>query len=400
MSTYRIDDRDPTVSYNGTWLKGGSPNVEYEGTVSSSTTVGDHFTVPFRGTHNLLASFITQRVLVGTNIAIFVTFDTTSGGAEVTLSIDNNSTVKVVSQAGLDNIHQQQLWRSNLLEMGNHTLLVNMTKVNPQSEVGPNEGTVWFDYFMVADPTRPSSTPVPAGASTSTSSPLLSSTQPSSGKSSSESTGPIIGGVFGGLFLLLGIGFLFLFFRRKGKARTAENGSAGSPFFAGKVTCRHHPASSKLTLVTETRSAIQPFLLTTTDVSTGKPVANSGTQSNPGSPPNFQKSGLITPPGSNSSNEPSSSNSSSVPLVSYDVRVPSPQSSVDNHSAHYVLTDRAERRRLLQIDRAATFQANSPAPSNENLERLPLQHVDSGIRAAAVGGTDALVELPPVYSRS
>lgn len=49
MAVY-IDDQDfSKVTYNGTWLRGGSPAVELKGTVSSSTNVGDSFTVSFKG---------------------------------------------------------------------------------------------------------------------------------------------------------------------------------------------------------------------------------------------------------------------------------------------------------------------------------------------------------------
>ena len=48
MSTQIIDDQDSQVTYVGNWARGGSPN-EYDGTVSSSTTVNDFFTVAFKG---------------------------------------------------------------------------------------------------------------------------------------------------------------------------------------------------------------------------------------------------------------------------------------------------------------------------------------------------------------
>lgn len=49
MSTTYIDDQDLSkVVYNGTWVEGGTPH-EYNNTVSSSTNVGDSFTVTFQG---------------------------------------------------------------------------------------------------------------------------------------------------------------------------------------------------------------------------------------------------------------------------------------------------------------------------------------------------------------
>jgi hypothetical protein len=49
MTTKTIDDQDLSqVTYVGNWVRGGSPK-EYDGTVASSTTVNDHFTVAFKG---------------------------------------------------------------------------------------------------------------------------------------------------------------------------------------------------------------------------------------------------------------------------------------------------------------------------------------------------------------
>ena len=49
MSQTNIDDQDFTkVMYKGSWVRGGIA-AEYDGTVSSSTVVGDSFTVSFQG---------------------------------------------------------------------------------------------------------------------------------------------------------------------------------------------------------------------------------------------------------------------------------------------------------------------------------------------------------------
>jgi hypothetical protein len=44
-----IDDQDPSITYTGTWVVGGTSH-EHAGTVSSSVKVGNHFSVPFTGT--------------------------------------------------------------------------------------------------------------------------------------------------------------------------------------------------------------------------------------------------------------------------------------------------------------------------------------------------------------
>jgi len=50
MTTQIIDDQDLShVTYVGNWIRGGTPNKEHEGTVASSTTVNDTFTVAFKG---------------------------------------------------------------------------------------------------------------------------------------------------------------------------------------------------------------------------------------------------------------------------------------------------------------------------------------------------------------
>ena len=48
MTTQIIDDQDSQVMYVGNWARGGLPN-EYDGMMSSSTTVNDFFTVAFKG---------------------------------------------------------------------------------------------------------------------------------------------------------------------------------------------------------------------------------------------------------------------------------------------------------------------------------------------------------------
>jgi len=50
MTTKTIDDQDLSqVTYVGSWVRGGNPNREYGGTVASSITAGDSFTVAFTG---------------------------------------------------------------------------------------------------------------------------------------------------------------------------------------------------------------------------------------------------------------------------------------------------------------------------------------------------------------
>ncbi|KAG6901275.1 hypothetical protein C0995_014327 [Termitomyces sp. Mi166 len=372
VSTYIIDDQDPTkVTYNGTWIKGGSP-VEYNATVASSTNVGDYFTVSFKGT----------------NIAVFVTFDITSGGVETTYSIDNSSPVTAVSQAGSGDIHRQQLWRSNTLAIGDHTLLVNMTKLNPQPSQ-PGEGTVWFDYFLVTDPT------ISITSSSTAPNPSQPAALPSS--KGSRHIGVIVGGVIGGLFFLLGVAFLFLVFRRRTKAHAVEDKFVESSFSPDRHGTTIQPF--RLTMPDSQAAGETSIRIHSNESSLGIMVSAAGSPLMAS-----RKSVITTRSGTSHSTHPSIGNASTVLVSSNSEPLPSSSGSADINSAHHydVSTERDKRRRHLQGDADIASQVNSPAPANENLESATLQHVDSGIRETDVGA-EALavrVELPPVYSPS
>ncbi|KAG6826767.1 hypothetical protein H0H92_014522 [Tricholoma furcatifolium] len=385
MSIYIIDDQDARVVYNGTWIKGGS-SLEYNNTVASSTQVGAFFTVSFHGT----------------NIAAFGTMDITSGGVETSYSIDGATPTTASSQPASTDIHMQQFWRSDDVSIGDHKLVVNMTKVN--SDQGANEGTIWFDYFMVTDPTITSTTTVPnpsqplATASTSTS--------PSSSPNGAHpDAGIIVGAVIGGLFLLLAAVFIFVFY-----------------------LCRRRPSASQERLVEASfipnrrATVIEPFPLMMADASlsssgvvTSAPLTS---EFNPwisvsATPPAASRKSMVTVrPGTGHSTQPSIGNSSTTNFTT-DEPVPG-SSAVDGihttdalvHSEDSI-PERGKRRRRLQVDVNApdsqvqlvsTVQLREPQPA------LPLQHVDSGLRAGSgTEGSDALtvrVELPPVYSPS
>ncbi|KAF9448077.1 hypothetical protein P691DRAFT_801365 [Macrolepiota fuliginosa MF-IS2] len=128
-----VDDRDTRVQFTGVWPLGGSPN-EYKETVSSSTRVGDSFVVPF----------------YGNSIVVYGTIDATSGGVVTNYSIDGGSPEQAVSQRASRDTSHQQFWASSPLNITQHELTVTMAKVNPDPQ--PGEGTIWFDYFIVYDP--------------------------------------------------------------------------------------------------------------------------------------------------------------------------------------------------------------------------------------------------------
>ncbi|KAF5354281.1 hypothetical protein D9756_006937 [Leucocoprinus leucothites] len=132
-STFSIDDRDPRVTSNGDWSKGGGDG-DYKNTLSSSTRVGDSFVVNFWGQ----------------SIVVYGLIDATSGGVTTNYSIDGSPPQQVISQRGLGDTHRQQFWGSQFLNGTQHQLTVTMAHINPDPEQG--EGTIWFDYFAVYDP--------------------------------------------------------------------------------------------------------------------------------------------------------------------------------------------------------------------------------------------------------
>ncbi|CAA7270493.1 unnamed protein product [Cyclocybe aegerita] len=140
MSHILIDDQDLSrVTYNGTWIRGGSA-LEHESTVASSTVVGDSFTVDFNGT----------------SIVVYGTIDVTSEGVITSYAVDSALPAQITSQGGPGDTFNQQFWKSPTLSVGEHTLKVQMLKVNPDPT--PGEGTIWFDYFLATDPTIRSTT--------------------------------------------------------------------------------------------------------------------------------------------------------------------------------------------------------------------------------------------------
>ncbi|KAJ7835792.1 hypothetical protein B0H13DRAFT_2107795 [Mycena leptocephala] len=178
MAFFIIDDRDPKITYTGTWNLGGTAH-EHNGTVSSSIKVGNYFSVPF----------------TGTSIGVYGTFDSSSAGVETSYEIDGGSMTTVTSRSsGLDSF--QQLFGNPIPwgpELIFSTLVVTMVAVNKAAEAG--EGTVWFDYFNVTHAGSASSSPP-----------------------KKKSHAALIGGITAGVVvLIIAAGLLLLYFRRKRK---------------------------------------------------------------------------------------------------------------------------------------------------------------------------------------
>jgi TRAP-type C4-dicarboxylate transport system permease large subunit len=94
-----------------------------------------------------------------------------------------------------------------------------MVKVNSNPQ--PGEGTVWFDYFLVTDPTITSTTPL---TPSSTSPPIINAHQ------SSVPVGAIVGGVIGGLVLILVFFVLVFYCRRREKSALQQPDNSQSTF--------------------------------------------------------------------------------------------------------------------------------------------------------------------------
>ncbi|KAJ7244454.1 hypothetical protein C8J57DRAFT_1363865 [Mycena rebaudengoi] len=183
-----IDDRDPRITYTGTWNLGGTPN-EHNGTVSSSIKVGNHFSVPF----------------TGTSIGVYGTFDSSSAGVETSYEIDGGPTTTVTSPSSGKDSFQQLFWQSDPVGTGSHTLVVTMVAVNKVAEAG--EGTVWFDYFNITH---------------------ASSGSPSPPKKTSHAA--VIGGVISGVVvLIIAAGLLLLYLRRRRRHKRAPSAMSITP---------------------------------------------------------------------------------------------------------------------------------------------------------------------------
>ncbi|RDB16586.1 hypothetical protein Hypma_002823 [Hypsizygus marmoreus] len=361
MATF-IDDQDLSkVVYTGTWIKGGSPS-EHAETVASSTNVGDYFTVTFRGTA----------------IAVYGTFDITSKGVVASYSIDGAPPAQVTAQAGSGDTFNQQFWRSEPLSLAEHKLVVNMTKVNFDPQ--PGEGTVWFDYFLITDPTITSTSGGPDPTA---------SLQKITNSSAKKPIGAIVGAIIGGLGLMLAAMLIFLLFRRrKQHPHTHEESddgrsSAPSRFASVEPFMLNLGEPSSVNSISTTTHHFDPTLL----VSGPPPVVRkraartrlSTIRSSVPNPPESQ-----SPSSDATSNDPSSIQSS----LSDDA----------GEAASAIQSAPNKQLRRSQVEIAASLpDALSSSQSSEPSQ--PRQHVDSGARAVSIGvALSPPVELPPVYS--
>ncbi|PPQ78459.1 hypothetical protein CVT25_011854 [Psilocybe cyanescens] len=347
MSETIIDDQDLAhVHYNGTWIRGGS-TIEHDETVASSTVVGDSFIVDF----------------FGNAISVYGTIDITSSGVLTNYSVDGAPAEQMTAQAGQGDTPNQQFWRSPTLDVGQHHLQVTMVKVNTNS--GAGEGTIWFDYFRVTDPTI---------------------RQTSS--SHKKHIGAIVGGVIGGVMLIVLAHFLFLGLRRRKK-------SFGKPLpFPWRENATDAESLSPHSTPDKETPTPFPFELEHTRESSIPPSTN-GSVSSPTSGLSrkimAQNQSQVSDPAcptaqsvSTSTHSPSSPSEDSRRLSTIQETI---QHAVGKHNPGVI---------NIVIPQAS---ASSTVPSVDSSQ--PIQHVDSGVRAINAQSRDVStsdLELPPVYS--
>ncbi|KAK0234926.1 hypothetical protein EDD85DRAFT_938274 [Armillaria nabsnona] len=217
MSPTTIDDRDSSVSRIGTWTDGGTPH-EYDTTVSSSKSDGDHLMITF----------------TGTRIAVYGTYDYSSSGVITSYAVDGGNATRITHSSGSGDTYNEMFWESDSLELQQHQLVVTMVHVN--TGYGDLEGTVWFDYFNVYNETTSTSGSTLTGSATLSSSPSSSTANPSdaaaslaSSDSSSANIGAIVGGIVGGVFVFLVVAVVFVWYRSRQKRRDVHTRAIGDP---------------------------------------------------------------------------------------------------------------------------------------------------------------------------
>lgn len=396
MSTTNIDDQDPSVKYVGNWVPGGHP-PEYNDTVTSSTHVGDYFTVPF----------------TGTSISVVGTMDSTSHGVVTSYTIDGAAPAQVTTGTASGDTYNQTFWSSPSLSPGAHTLQVTLVAVNTAPNLGSGEGTLWFDYFAVghdisssistaSQSSSPSSTAAghknTATNSKSSAPADSSSTSPAKNQSTgSSNTGAIVGAIIAVVVIILALVAFFLCYRHR--KNRAKNGSSDSfekffnnpphasapaqnptPPIPSTAMAMNHPVSYNAPPRAAYPAPTRPHGYT--------PVAASPL---PSEDSTSVTSSNVVPPSKQfmyAHNNDNVLTYNPTPIASSFSRPPTATSST---STPYDGDSVAELKRRQQ-EAIANYNAGL-AQGGVQPQQQYVQHVDSGIRGPAPS-----VELPPVYS--
>ncbi|KAJ6516910.1 hypothetical protein C8R47DRAFT_1268703 [Mycena vitilis] len=406
MSNFAIiDDQDTTaVTYTGAWVAGGSAH-EHLGTVTSSTTAGNHFSVAF----------------TGSAIGVYGTFDSSSAGVVTTYVIDSGVAATVTSPSSALDSYGQLFWQSDALARGAHKLVVTMKSVNAGAD---GEGTIWFDYFNVTTgnaggavspsqsqsqsqsssvtPTSATSSPVHAKGSSTGSSSSASASSTSSGAGTAvvatkSSHAGLIGGIIGALAVLALIAAA-VFYRRKRRATSRYANFAPGPNMSSPA---NGPAPT------------QPFLqqAPTTAIGGASPAgygpggfdsrlvyaaggaaAMQGHSGQAYLPPQ----GAAYDPYASMHTAPQSSYAaSSAPSSQYASPHRGALSVVGDTNTEYYSDSVADlKRRQQQV--VNSYEQGVSGGSSHGTPPL-IQHVDSGARALDPAGP-APIELPPTYT--
>ncbi|KAG6819822.1 hypothetical protein H0H93_008232 [Arthromyces matolae] len=162
MTTITIDDRNPSITYEGHWVQSGTSN-EYDGTTTGSV----------EGFANATATF--------TFIAVFGTI---GAPAQSTYAIDGTILLKLTSPDDLSDIHYQQtFFTSPQLSPGQHTLVITSLLAS---------APLWIDYLeytsVAVGSLKPPTASDPSTTTTSKSSSSPSSSSPPPSTQSTPST--------------------------------------------------------------------------------------------------------------------------------------------------------------------------------------------------------------------
>ncbi|KDR78324.1 hypothetical protein GALMADRAFT_245443 [Galerina marginata CBS 339.88] len=196
-----VDNDDPAMVFDGRWRRsqdlfnsGPQPDgFPYHNTTHQTTYIGSSFTYRFSGRSAAIYGIFTWSNIGLLSLSFTLDGETLSQNYRV-----NTDTPQFVSELG-----QQQnflFYSYDFLQAGDHTLVVNVTDCVNQ--------TFTFDYITY-NPSFSSLQDMPKLANASSASGLTA------GKSSKANIWAIVAGISGTLLLLLLLGLVFLYLRRR-----------------------------------------------------------------------------------------------------------------------------------------------------------------------------------------
>ncbi|KAI0669761.1 hypothetical protein C8Q78DRAFT_1079687 [Trametes maxima] len=264
-TTFRkLDDTDPSITYDGTWFDNPNIGGVFNKTLSSTKEKGATAHIPFTGS---------QIVIIGATLSDGS--DTTGPISAYTLDGAQNSVF--LYQANATDATDVTFYNSGQLSSGRHTLDISILSVanipflldavyilEPSSAtVSASSTAVWVSTVFVT----------PSAASSS-----LADKSNASGGTSTSSTPPvgaIVGGVVGGVALLVAaaLALYFLYFRHR-RGAYAYHSFGDAPLFDSD---KDHPSAKSAPT-----APVEPFLsATSTTAYSDAPPYTPSTQSEP-----------------------------------------------------------------------------------------------------------------------